>query len=178
MFATDFSKGGSSGSEGSSGEGDSAGGPIPERDGQAFPTLVIEAGYSQSLPSLRQKAHWWFDISNHDVKIVILAKLHLRQREITLERWEERQRGARAGATTTRHASAWVASCHQTITITESSANPQEYRVASGDLVLSFRLLFLRDPLPGEDDVVITVLMLQGYAQRVWAAFGNQSSSG
>lgn len=104
--ATEYFNGGSSGSEGGSGEGDSSGRPLPERSSPgAFPTIMIEAGYSQSLQYLRQKAKWWFDISNHDIKSIILAKLYLRRRTIILERWEERQRKPRVGATTTRHAS-------------------------------------------------------------------------
>ncbi|EPE02352.1 dead deah box dna helicase [Ophiostoma piceae UAMH 11346] len=62
-------------SSASRGEGDSNGGPSPERDGNdSWPTIVFEAGFSQSLESLRMKMRFWFTQSNHDIKIVILAK--------------------------------------------------------------------------------------------------------
>lgn len=64
MDATEYSKGGGSG------EGDSSGGPSPERRGcGAFPIIMVEAGYSQSWQYLRQKAQWWFRISNHDINL-------------------------------------------------------------------------------------------------------------
>ena len=75
---------------GDGGESDSAGGPLPARDGRgAWPTLVIEAGDSESLTRLRQDMRWWFEASNHQVKIVLLAKFNHHQREIQLEKWEE-----------------------------------------------------------------------------------------
>ncbi|KAK3945269.1 hypothetical protein QBC46DRAFT_403480 [Diplogelasinospora grovesii] len=66
---------------GSAGEGDSSRKPGSERPSPTgWPTLVIEAGYPQSMRKLRQKARWWFEASNFDVKIVLpssfgLAKL-------------------------------------------------------------------------------------------------------
>ncbi|KAL7954252.1 hypothetical protein V8C34DRAFT_317467 [Trichoderma compactum] len=151
------------------GEGDSSGGPFPERSGsRAFPTLIIEAGYSQSLTSLRQKARFWFHISNHDVKIVILAKLSRNRGLLTLEKWEEGPSQSRHGATTTRSVPPLEAFCRQTIIITKIDGDPPTYQVTGGDLVLSFRLLFLRDPRQGERDIVITAQGLEIYADRVW----------
>ncbi|KAL7784378.1 hypothetical protein V8C37DRAFT_413380 [Trichoderma ceciliae] len=152
MGATTFYTGGpySSSGGGGSGEGDSSGRPLAERNYRgAYPTLMVEAAYSNSMAYLRMKARW--------------------QRIIFLERWEERQQDPRHGATTTRRASQLVASCHQEISITKSNTNPPVYQVTSGDLLLSFRLLFLRDPQAGERDVVISVADLQKYAEAVWA---------
>lgn len=155
------------------GEGDSGGGPNPERrDPHTFPTLVIEAGYSQSLRSLRQKARFWFDISNHDIKIVILAKLYRNRGIIILEKWQEGPSHPRSGATTTRSMPPLEASCYQTIVITKIDGNPPTFQVTSGDLVLSFRLLFLREPRQGESDIIVTVPKLQLYAEEVWTEVG------
>lgn len=152
-------------SGGSSAEGDSCGGPLPDRGSPgSFPTLMVEASCSTSIEYLRMKAQWWFDTSNHNIKIVLLAKLDRNRRTIVLERWEE--------SATICGASGWEASCHQAITITESSTNPPIYQ-ATGDLALSFRLLFLRDPRDGENDVVIPVSQLQRYAAVVWGQFGD-----
>ncbi|AEO58797.1 hypothetical protein MYCTH_2046242, partial [Thermothelomyces thermophilus ATCC 42464] len=71
-----------------SGEGDSTGGPRPERTKGRWPTLVIEAGHSETLQELYNDMRWWFRASNHDVKIVILAKFDHQQRHILLEKWE------------------------------------------------------------------------------------------
>ncbi|KAK0703538.1 hypothetical protein B0T26DRAFT_731810 [Lasiosphaeria miniovina] len=42
----------------------------------AWPTLVIEAGFSQSLGELHIAMRRWFSMSNHEVKIVLLAKFN------------------------------------------------------------------------------------------------------
>ena len=159
---------------GDGGEGDSAGGPIPSHDGRnAWPTLVIEAGDSKSLRELHNNMDWWFNTSNHDVKIVILTKFNHSHSEILLEKWEETLQPV-AGATTTRAATAighmLTPILRQSITITRNAAtNPPSYNVAGGALVLSFRLLFLRDSDPTEGDIVYSVPDLQFYAERVWA---------
>lgn len=113
---------------------------------------------------------WWFTASDHDVKIVLLAKFEHINRTITLERWEEEARGTRAGATTTRHLAAIEPVRRQMITITQDlTTDPVSYIVTSGALVSDFRLLFLRDPGPGEGDFVLSVQELEAYAEDVWA---------
>ncbi len=156
---------------GDGGESDSSGGPRPKRGGRNnWPTLVIEAGHSESLTRLRQDMRWWFDASNHQVKIVLLAKFNHSQREIQLEKWEEEPQVARPGVTTTRliAASTLAPVLRQRITITRNATSPPSYNVTSGALVLSFGLLFLRDPGPGEGDFVFSIPDLQFYAECVW----------
>ena len=59
----------------SAGEGDSCRAPRSmRRNEDDYPTLVIESGWSQTWPKLQEKARWWFDKSNGDVKIVLLVK--------------------------------------------------------------------------------------------------------
>ncbi|KAK3384512.1 hypothetical protein B0T24DRAFT_544694 [Lasiosphaeria ovina] len=144
-------------------EGDSAGGPNPQRATKgAWPTLVIEAGFSQTLEKLRLVMQRWFSISNHEVKIV-LAKFD--GTTILLEKWEE-EMPVRPGATATRYS----LQHRQSITITQNATtNPISYNVTRGALVLSFRLLFLRDPGPDEGDLVFSVQELEEYAEAVWA---------
>ncbi|KAK0708064.1 hypothetical protein B0H67DRAFT_589220 [Lasiosphaeris hirsuta] len=150
-------------------EGDSSGGPKPERAGKsAWPTLVIEAGFSQTLAQLRIGMRQWFSTSNHEVKIVLLAKLD--GTTSLLEKWEE-EIPVRPGATTTRHSLQHQEPVlRQTITITrDTTTDPISYHVTSGALVLSFRLLFLRDPGPREGDLAFSIQELEEYAEDVWA---------
>ncbi|KAF3766233.1 hypothetical protein M406DRAFT_222325, partial [Cryphonectria parasitica EP155] len=152
---------------GGAGEGDSTGGPKPERAAKgAWPTLVIEAGNSEPWQHLRSDMEWWFSASDHDVKIVLLVKFDPRRQELVLEKWEEEVRGQRPGATTTRSPGALAPVMRQIITITKTSSTT--YNVSRGALVLSFRLLFLRDPDLGEGDIVISVQDLEEYAANVW----------
>ncbi|KAI1355419.1 hypothetical protein F5Y01DRAFT_175006 [Xylaria sp. FL0043] len=157
---------------GDGGEGDSSGGPSPLRDGpEAWPTLVIEAGDSESLSALRDDMRWWFSASDHDVKIILLAKFDHRSQRIIIERWEE-EAPNRQGATNTRRVTrghALQPVLRQSIAITRDIST-DSYHVTRGALVLSFRLLFLRDPDPQEGDYIISIAELQAYAQRVWSS--------
>lgn len=148
-------------SGGDFGEGDSTGGPHPGRLGRSeWPTLVIETGDSESLDQLHVDMQWWYSISNHDVKIVILTKFDHGQCKIILDKWDEEAAATRLGATTTRRAAALQSvslflviiflvrpipesnmdrmHLRQTIAIGHSQAtNPVSYNVTRGALILS-----------------------------------------
>lgn len=171
--------GGDGGGGGDGGEADSSGGPSPLRSGpDDWPTLVIEAGDSQTLEELHRDMNWWFSASDHQVKIVLLAKLERSQRKITIEKWTEVPAPARQGATTTRAAAAAAAMGtpmlrprkDQTITIIQVPGSPPSYNVDSRPLVLEFQHLFLQQPGPGQEDIIITIPELQAYARDVWRA--------
>lgn len=135
---------------GDGGEGDSSGGPKPARNYKdAWPTLVIEAGDSESLGALQDDMRWWFSASDHQVNIVLLTKFDRPNQRIIIERWEEDLQ-TRKGATTIRQSAAnpvFTPMLQQSITITQNTAtNPVSYHITRGALVLSFRLLFLRNP--------------------------------
>ncbi|KAI1378594.1 hypothetical protein F4677DRAFT_453332 [Hypoxylon crocopeplum] len=155
IFRISYPEGDSGQDDSTAGEGGSTGGPVPERGGlDKWPTLAIEAGDSESLDHLHMDMQWWFAASDHDVKIVIPAKLDRRQRNIILEKWEE---------------DAAVPILQQTITISRNEAtSPVSYNVTRA-LVFEFRLLFLRNPAPQEGDFIISIPDLQRYAERVWA---------
>ncbi|KAI0891995.1 hypothetical protein F4806DRAFT_481326 [Annulohypoxylon nitens] len=145
---------------GDGGEADSCGGPKPARKHKgAWPTLVIESGDSESLGALQDDMRWWFSTSDHQVNVVLLAKFDHYNQRIIIERWEEE---------TTRAASSAVQPVlRQSIIITRDAAT-DSYHVARSALVLSFQLLFLRDPGPQEGDFIISIADLQAYARDVW----------
>lgn len=166
---------------GSSREGDSSGGPKPDRQPRgSWPTLVIESGVSQSLPDLRNTIRWWFSASGHAVKIVLLVKLNRSSEEIIIEKWTEGPANPRIGATSTRPELSLTPSLRQSIHIDmtpeakqAASGDPirsdlSSYIVTTGDLRLEFQLLFLRMPMEGEGDVVITEEMLRVYGREMW----------
>ncbi|KAL7938656.1 hypothetical protein V8C35DRAFT_288783 [Trichoderma chlorosporum] len=150
---------------------DSSRSPKDKHIWHSFPTIVFEAGYSQSLQEMQQKARDWFRDSNHDVKIVILAKLDVDGRKITIQRWEERQQGEGRPGAATRWASTGIPDCQQQIEIVRNGTNPSIYEVSGDDLVLSFQQLFLRDLRQGEGDVIIPFSWMQEYAENVWQAW-------
>ncbi|PNP58061.1 hypothetical protein THARTR1_02219 [Trichoderma harzianum] len=158
-YSQGFRSGGGNGSAGSAGSSMT---PYKRGGYRGFPTLMIEAGCSWSLASMRAKAEWWFRVSNHTVKTVLLAKLDESRLTIFLERWEERQRERADGE------AEWVAACQQTIVICDTGANPPVYRVTGGDLMLNLKPLLLDNSLPEEECVAVTVDELENYAERVF----------
>ncbi|KAK4071178.1 uncharacterized protein Triagg1_6209 [Trichoderma aggressivum f. europaeum] len=152
----------SGGGNGGAGSADSS--MRPYRNGyRGFPTLMIEAGCSWPLVRMRDKAEWWFQVSNHTVKTVLLAKLDESRLTIVLERWEERQQGG-----TNEEEVEWVAACQQAITISDTGSNPPVYRVTGGDLMLNLKLLLLNSSLEEEEYVAVTVDDFEDYARRVF----------
>lgn len=158
---------------GDKGEGDSTGGPTPERAGDAgWPTIVIEAGFSETLNQLQGDMRWWFSTSDHQVKIVLLAKLVLSERTIILEKWTETPVHESRGPITRAAAARVRPNLDQVITITNrtTSNDPATFVVHSGSLRLELNLLFLRQPASGESDITFNIDTLRVYAARVWLA--------
>ncbi|KAK3357659.1 hypothetical protein B0T25DRAFT_165687 [Lasiosphaeria hispida] len=152
---------------GDGGEGDSTGTPASQSVNR-WPTLVIEAGDSQSLEALREGMEWWFEASNYQVKIVLLAKLDRPRRRILLEKWVARPRLQTRSATTLGATFMQVRAQAITITWDPSLANtPASHAVTRGDLWLEFGQLFLRPPGPNEGDFVITALSMQMWSSEV-----------
>ncbi|XXH00950.1 Ceramide glucosyltransferase [Hypoxylon texense] len=153
------------------GVGQQGGGGV-EADSSSGPeTQLIRAGVSESLTQLRADMRWWFAVSNHDVKIVILTKFDQQQSKVIIEKWEAQElAAARLGAITTRRAATLQPILLQTIEITRNTTtDPVSYDATGGALELEFSPLFLRNPGPLEGDVVVSVQALQEYARRVWS---------
>ena len=173
-------------------EGDASGVPKDPTVMYNWPTLVIECGYSQSLPSLRNAMQWWFAESGREVQIVLLIKLYPSTRTMLVEKYTEERPvpGARPGATMTRQAAAaaFIPTLRQIITIKEipgtrrrprlaprqndftSNLLGAEYDVDSDNLVLEFERLFLvhADANRGQRDIVIPPSELVSIADAVW----------
>ncbi|KAK4208295.1 hypothetical protein QBC37DRAFT_444015 [Rhypophila decipiens] len=160
---------------GSSGEGDSSGGPKPQRL-NGWPTLIVEAGYSQTMNKLHNDMRCWFSASNHDVKIILLVKMYLPTKEIHIERWQEVIRQPQGPITRSRSAllaqtvPQLVPALQQRIIIRRNDGPPVTYSVLSGALVLDYQLLFLRLPVPPQKNIIISLQSLRDFADDVWAA--------
>ena len=161
------------------GEGDSCLKPHV-RPPNCFPTVVIEVSYSQTWPSLRAKARWWFTASHFDVKIVILAKSDHHNGIIIIEKWRAVEAALQPGVRTQAQANApaWQPACDQRIHITRigngNPTDPASYHVTD-PLCLKFEDVFLRQPVGQlEGDIVIDIAELQAYAVTFWLANVNE----
>lgn len=119
-----------------------------------FPSIVIEAGFSESLQKLRNNARLWFSMSSNDVRIVILIAVRAAKNQIIIEKWTAGP--LPAGQRRTRHTTAQVPQIDQEITITRTPPNTFAITSGAAPLILEFSRLFLRPAVGAEHDIVYT----------------------
>ncbi len=109
---------------------------------------------------------WWFLASNHDVKIVILAKFDRHRDSGLLEKWEEEASRPRG-----QQLNGLEPILRQTITITrDATTDLESYSMRRGALVLSFQLLFLRDPRAQVENEMLC--LVKGSFSGTWCGSG------
>ena len=132
--------------------GDSAFKPLSFRpDETDWPTIVFEAGLSESLRHLRSDAKWWLVNSGGEVKIVIIISLKRGQSMLRIEKWEPAPAAGRRPST---RANAnipppLIPTNTQEITIIPNT-------VTGAPLVLEFEKVFLRPAVLLESDIRFT----------------------
>ncbi|KAK3381461.1 hypothetical protein B0H63DRAFT_450794 [Podospora didyma] len=124
------------------------------RSSNTWPTLAILGGVDQSLRELHSDMRYWFALSDHTVKIVLLVKFDRARSHVTLE--SERKIAGGGGPDPTTPV------LRQTISITKDTAITSNTGTSScrggGALLLPFNLLFLRKPAgPEETDFVFNI---------------------
>jgi hypothetical protein len=156
-------------------EGDTAYKPLSIRPREVdWPTIVIEAGWSESLQKLRLDAGFWLEDSGGDVKIVLLISIGRRARAGTMiiEKWENRPVPANRPATRSMtrapanppHQPPQTPTKIQAITI---DSNSNTVNVAT--LTLEFQKIFLRQAVPSlEHDFTLTAQDLLDFATDFW----------
>jgi hypothetical protein len=150
-------------------EGDSTFKPLSIRPRMAdWPTIVIQAGWSESLRKLQVDAGFWLEDSGEEVKIVLLFSISRRARTIIIEKWENRPVPANRPVTRSLMRAAGnvqTATQIQAITI-DSNSNT----VNGAPLTLEFRKIFLRQAVPPlEHDFTYTAQDLSAFATNLWA---------
>jgi hypothetical protein len=146
----------------SSKEGDSSYKPPSRENVTDWPTIVFEAGLSESLQHLRSDARWWLENSGGDVKIVVLISIKPADKRLQIEKWELapslNQRVTRAHPTPNAQIPAQI----QEITIMPNNV------ITGSPLVLEFQKIFLRPSVLPESDIIFTAADLSGWADAFW----------
>ena len=135
---------------------------VARRFEYSWPTIVIECGASESLEELRRDCQWWLTNSAGEVSTALLLSVDRGDRRIRVEMWE------------------WLAVPNQHITRSRPHptimAPTKSYEFTSTDgistgglLRLDFQRIFLRQPGPGEGDVIFTVQDLEALIARFWS---------
>jgi hypothetical protein len=149
-------------------EADTAYKPSTYRPNTAdWPTLILEAGVSQSLRQLRNSAKWWLSNSRGQVKIVLIFSIHEGSRTIQIEKWEARPAAGRA--TRSNQLLAQVPTQVPT-QVQQTTIDPNN--VNGTPLILHFHLIFLRainqNAVPAEHDFTFTAQDLRNWANGFW----------
>ncbi|KAF4154391.1 hypothetical protein CNMCM6936_008754 [Aspergillus lentulus] len=133
------------------------------RDREAWPTLVIEAGVTASLPRLREEARWWLRNSQGDIRIVLVLGIHRQRRMLTVEKWEQERPLIQQHQHQPSHQpeASLPGYAAQTIEISPES-------VSGAPLVLSFEELLERPRQGREADIILAEEQLRGCMCWVW----------
>ncbi|KAL4778347.1 hypothetical protein BJX76DRAFT_366382 [Aspergillus varians] len=140
---------------------------LPPGRSDHWPSMVIECGWSETRAKLEHDCRWWLHDSNGDVKIALSVSVHMRRKQVTIHKWESFQVQIRAGQAQTGERLA------QTIVLSQVQSHP--IRVTGAPLRLEFDKVFLRQPLPTQDehDIEITAEDLRFMAEEVWRVHPN-----
>ncbi|KAG0130060.1 hypothetical protein HOY82DRAFT_505042 [Tuber indicum] len=126
-----------------------------------WPTLVLECGLSRSLERLVTDARWWLENSGGDVKIVLVISVCRMARKIHLEKWE-------AITPPNPHITSVRPNADNVMPIKTHSLDIVNDVVTGAPLHLEFEKLMLRDPVPGEGDIIFDVQQLKKWAVKLW----------
>ncbi|CAL5873007.1 uncharacterized protein PFLUO_LOCUS7276 [Penicillium psychrofluorescens] len=132
---------------------------LPSSRSDKFPTLVIEAAFSESKTRLRSNAKLWLVESKGDVKIALIMSTSKTRKEVVFELWQA------TGRATRNEPGRIVAELKQTVFVTEEGGHVR----ASGKLIIRFEDLFLRGAILPEEDIVFTERDFAKIASQVWA---------
>ncbi|KAI5807857.1 hypothetical protein DFH27DRAFT_522564 [Peziza echinospora] len=140
-------------------EGD-AGVRCATRQGEEWPNIMIEVGYSEPLSQLRMDATWWLLNSSGKTKLVIIALISTGPKKLHIEIWEERPNPNPR----TRHAPPTVPQQVNMIDIDQAGlVSPP-----SGTITIPYNLLF-DDQHPSATDITISTAELRELALLIFA---------
>jgi len=145
-------------------EGDGGIRPDPPRwAGDHFPTLVMEAGNSESLQLLHRDKDWWFDNSppgqpRGDVVVVLLIKMERHQQRILVEQWYRGQQSP-------FHTVAIIPHPDKPLILYDAS----HWVVEGAPMIIPFEHVFLRPPTgPRETNLVLTGKFFINLGMHCW----------
>ena len=150
------------------------------RSDDEWPGLVVEVGYSQSLPSLRQNAKWWLEsrprivtpgVVIHGVSQVLLLKFKRQEHIIIIESWVlggppprlTRNLGNRPGLATLQQAPT-------TLTRTFNNNTNSYSTTIQGSATIPILWEAIHDtPRPaGQGNYILTTTMLHELGNDIW----------
>ena len=137
---------------------------------QAWPALVIEAGWAETLARLRIDAQWWLSaqVPPNNTTLVILVSFRKSQRTFYLERYEL---VTAPNSVVTRSAPLGVRNLAMRTAVTTIDLGSTPPIITGAPFVLPFTGIMRRPPIAPERDVSISAVELERWAvaiARVW----------
>ena len=140
-------------------EGDQSFGPGTRLGMNAWPSVMMEIGYSGGEDFLRLDAQWWLINSADKIRFVILVIITMDPLELSIECWRMLESGRRE----TRQTPARVPTCVQDFNI--NAAGVVKSTMGSTELRIPYDCIF--DERHGDPtDVVLSLAELARFAQR------------
>jgi hypothetical protein len=124
---------------------------LPRHRSRHWPSLVLEAGYTEGQRKLNSDINWWITQSQGDVKSAITIAVNPKAKEIVICQWYGNNPQQRVYRN--------VLSQDDRGAIKTSNPNP---------LTISFEHLLLRPPFENEHDIIFTIADLKRFAKKVW----------
>lgn len=132
---------------------------LPPNRSNKFPTLIMEAAFSESKTRLRSNAKLWLVESKGDVEIALIMSTSKTRKEVAFEIWQITRRPTR------NEPGRIFAELKQTVFVIEQGDHVR----ASGKLTIPFEDLFLRAAVLPEEDIVFTERDFTKIEIQVWA---------
>ncbi|EAW12241.1 uncharacterized protein ACLA_062040 [Aspergillus clavatus NRRL 1] len=126
---------------------------LPPGRERKWPTLVVEAGYSNSKPKLESDVAWWFEESGGEVKTALVIAIDRPRRMIIIEKWESTDQTK-------------PPTVQQQVIILRNEV--ETANITNAPLVLSYKNLFLKLPGEYESNIDFTEKDLQNIAEKIW----------
>ncbi|KAJ5780437.1 hypothetical protein N7457_005597 [Penicillium paradoxum] len=121
-----------------------------------WPTILVEAGWSDSSRKLQQDVLLWLRESEQQVKVVLTIKV-TPEGKITVERWKLNER-----------AGEMYVEPNQAMRITRNSDASSNQHYISGSMHIQFEDCFLRPKRGSETDFVLSDADMKEIAEAVW----------
>ncbi|CDM38367.1 unnamed protein product [Penicillium roqueforti FM164] len=123
----------------------------PNRDVK-WPTVVVEAGWSETLKKLKEDASFWFHESNQQVQVMLTIRTTERG-TITIEKW------AVEGNSVKSVQKMWI--------VRNRNHDSEDHQI-SGSIQIPFQECYLRAKRNSETDFVMSHSDMLDIAQSVW----------
>jgi hypothetical protein len=144
--------------------------PATRTSSTSPPSIVFEAGYSETLPQLRRDAEWWLTNAPNEVNIVVLVAVRPRNKILIIEKWVlvERKKDGQTG-TASRPAPKFTLPTRTVeVKVEPEPKGSATFVSKGGPLVFEFDKLMDRAPVSPETDITLSDANLAELAADLW----------